>query len=405
MNTLPPPPAANLLSPSTADDSESPNGPDGLERLERLERLCVPDGSLGINRARGGICQLSANTDIEAIRAWLAEYSGSPHTLRAYRKEAERLLVWATRVAGKPMSSLSREDLLTFEAFLAAPGEEWIDTKLPRRGGGRRLFDGPLSPQSVHHALGILSGLFAYLVAAGYLAGNPMALRRQRKTGLQGRRLAVERYLDQGLWRYVLDFVEQMPQGTPRERQHFERARWLLRLLYGAGLRAAEAAQARAADLFERRGKWWLHVIGKGGVEGDVPIAEALMADFSRYRAFYQLPPLPRPKETTPLIMSLGGRAEHGLSSTAIYLTVKDIFSKAAQALGPEDGAWADKLQRASTHWLRHTAATHQADAGNDLRFIQKNLRHASLETTSIYLHVEDDRRHEATTIGQRQQP
>ncbi|HNY46650.1 MAG TPA: site-specific integrase, partial [Casimicrobium sp.] len=52
-----------------------------------------------------------------------------------------------------------------------------------------------------------------------------------------------------------------------------------------------------------------------------------------------------------------------------------------------------------STHWLRHTAATHQADAGTDLRFIQKNLRHASLETTALYLHAEDDRRHQATTI------
>lgn len=29
---------------------------------------------------------------------------------------------------------------------------------------------------------------------------------------------------------------------------------------------------------------------------------------------------------------------------------------------------------------------------------IQKNLRHASLETTAIYLHADDDRRHEATT-------
>jgi integrase/recombinase XerC len=55
-------------------------------------------------------------------------------------------------------------------------------------------------------------------------------------------------------------------------------------------------------------------------------------------------------------------------------------------------------LRRASTHWLRHTAATHQADAGNDIRFIQKNLRHASIETTAIYLHAEDDRRHSQTT-------
>jgi integrase/recombinase XerC len=62
------------------------------------------------------------------------------------------------------------------------------------------------------------------------------------------------------------------------------------------------------------------------------------------------------------------------------------------------DPVGADKLRRASTHWLRHTAATHQADAGNDLRFIQKNLRHASLETTAIYLHADDDRRHAATT-------
>ncbi|MCY1493857.1 hypothetical protein D9M68_277060 [compost metagenome] len=34
-----------------------------------------------------------------------------------------------------------------------------------------------------------------------------------------------------------------------------------------------------------------------------------------------------------------------------------------------------------------------------DIRFIQKNLRHASIETTGIYLHAEEDRRH-AHTVG-----
>ena len=88
----------------------------------------------------------------------------------------------------------------------------------------------------------------------------------------------------------------------------------------------------------------------------------------------------------------------HAVLQTAIYLVVKEVFRRAAAALDASDPVGAATLRRASTHWLRHTSATHQADAGNDIRFIQKNLRHASIETTAIYLHAEDDQRHAATT-------
>lgn len=84
--------------------------------------------------------------------------------------------------------------------------------------------------------------------------------------------------------------------------------------------------------------------------------------------------------------------------AAALYLIVKEVLRRAAAALEIGDPAGAAILRRASPHWLRHTAATHQADAGSDLRFIQKNLRHASLETTSLYLHAEDDERHRKTT-------
>lgn len=103
-----------------------------------------------------------------------------------------------------------------------------------------------------------------------------------------------------------------------------------------------------------------------------MPISEALMLDHGRYRAFHGLSPLPAPNEATPLIMSLGGDRERCLTPTAIYLIMKNVFVQAAEALASADPAGADKLRRASTHWLRHTAATHQADAGNDLRFMQK---------------------------------
>ena len=51
------------------------------------------DGREGSNRSRGGRCQLKASNDIEAVSAWLAEYADTPHTLRNYRTEVERLLL------------------------------------------------------------------------------------------------------------------------------------------------------------------------------------------------------------------------------------------------------------------------------------------------------------------------
>ena len=356
------------------------------------------DGSLGTNRALSSVRQTAADTDVDALRLWLAEYAGSPHTLRNYRKEAVRLIIWATQCLGKALSSLNREDLLIYESFLANPSGDWIDPSLPRRGGGRRLLEGPLSASSVRQAMGILSGLFGYLVAAGYLAGNPLALRRRRSESKSSRRSAVERYLDHDLWQFVLDFIDTVPRSTVREKQHYERVRWLFRLLYGAALRASEVAQAKSCDLELRRGKWWLCVIGKGAVEGDVPVSDELMADLARYRQFHGLPAVPAAQEKTPLVMSVAGRIDRFLTPTAIYLIVKEVFRRAADSLEATDPGKADTLRRSSTHWLRHTAASHQADAGNDIRFIQKNLRHASIETTAIYLHAEDDQRHAQTT-------
>lgn len=116
------------------------------------------DGSLGTNRASGRHRQIAADTDVEAVRLWLAEYTAS-HTLRSYRKEVIRLLLWATQALGKPLSSLTREDFLLYERFLAAPTADWTDPDRPRKGSTRRLFEGPLSERSRHQALGILSGL------------------------------------------------------------------------------------------------------------------------------------------------------------------------------------------------------------------------------------------------------
>lgn len=353
-------------------------------------------GCTGTNRAPTGVArQIAANDDVAAIGLWLAEYHDSPHTFRSYRKEAERLLIWATQVRGKPVSSLTREDVIAYEAFLAQPPAAWCDDSLARRGEHRRLFTGPLAERSRRQALGILSGLFNYLVRAGYLAGSPFVLHRRRAR--RGTPRKVERYLDRALWDEVLRLVDDWPRSTARECQRYERARWVLRFLYETALRVSEAAAACEGDFQRVRGRWWLHVVGKGGVEGGIPLSDGLMADFARYRGFHGLPTVPVDHGKTPAILGIAGRTS-ALTPTAVYQIVKGTFGHVADTLQPEDGSKAARVRRASTHWLRHTAATHQAEDGTPIHHIQQNLRHSSIGTTSIYLHAEEDARHASTT-------
>ena len=63
------------------------------------EKLVVPhevDGSMGLHRAPRASCVLRANNDYEAVQAWLSLHE-APATQRAYRKEAERLLLTKCR--------------------------------------------------------------------------------------------------------------------------------------------------------------------------------------------------------------------------------------------------------------------------------------------------------------------
>lgn len=375
-----------------------------METFEKVIGLPVPlerfplsgelNGRWGRNRGNGG-SQISAETDLEAIQTWLAEFKDSPHTWRNYRKEVERLLLWSLLERGKPFSSLTREDLAAFEVFLTnpSPWEHWCGPRAPRKSAQWRPFQGPLSGNSCRQALIIINALFTYLVDAGYLAGNPLALRRRRSTSTI-KPETVERFLDSALWQHVLSFVETLPVETSRQQVVYERVRYLLTLLYLLGPRVSEVASHTMGSFIEVRGKWWWRVTGKGGKNARIPVNQEMLAALVRYRTFYGLPALPLPQEETPLILNL--RGNRGIGANMVYRIVKAVMQEAAKELMTIQPHQASKLHKASTHWLRHTAITHQADAGIELRYLNKSARHAKLETTAIYLHADEENWHEA---------
>src|ERR1035437_7911457 len=189
--------------------------------------------------ARAGHRQIAADTDHDALLAWLARYSDSANTFANCRKEAERLFLWCRVELGKPLSSVTHEDLLLYQHFLGdpQPTDRWVmvaGRKLPRSHTGCRPFAGPLSPASQRQAMVTLNSMLSWLVQAGYLAGNPLALSRQRRSNVHPR---VVRFLEDDLWAQVKTTINSMPVATSRELATQARVRWLFSLLYLCGLR------------------------------------------------------------------------------------------------------------------------------------------------------------------------
>lgn len=369
------------------------------------------DGSQGRNRAITRN-QLSANDDRSAVLAWLARYCDSPATLSSYRKEAERLMLWCTLQHAVALSDLTHEDLMVYQRFLTdpQPEERWVmapGQKPPRNSPLWKPFAGPLSPSSQRQTLSILNAMLTWLVEAGYLAGNPLALGRRKKRLVAPR---VSRFLPMEHWQVVKNTIEAMPVASNRDRQHAARCRWLFSLLYIGGLRASEVCNSTMGAFFNQRGtdgrhRWWLVVTGKAEKTRLIPATGELMTELMRYRKANGLTQLPTETDDTPLMIPIIGPCKP-MARTALHEVVKGVMRESAARIrrqGTEFEATATHLEQASAHWMRHTAGSHMSDKA-DLKMVRDNLGHSNISTTSIYLHSEDDARHDATSAAHRAQ-
>lgn len=261
----------------------------------------------------------------------------SPHTVRAYVATAARLL---DRLGAASWQDLARIDATTLRSQLAVRRADGIGNTSAARE---------------------LSALRAFITFAKEQSGET----DQAAPRLRGPRIK------KGLPRPV----------TPDEAVHLadsigddaredwiaSRDRAVLLLLYGAGLRIAEALAlpANILPLGEA-----LTITGKGNRQRMVPILPLLREAIADYVAKC---PWPLDKDQPLFRGAKGGPLSQGM--------VQKAMARARIALGLP--------ATATPHALRHSFATHLLGAGADLRSLQELLGHASLSSTQIYTKVD----------------
>lgn len=361
------------------------------------EALVVPtdvDGSNGDFRAPRATCTLRANNDYAAIQAWLA-LQDSDATQRAYRKEAERLVLWAVLEQGRALSSLTTEDAVAYRQFLRrpTPRARWVGPARPRSAPDWRPFQGELSPRSVNYALSVIGAMFRWLIEQRYVLANPFAGIKVRGANRRAP-MEADHVFTQHEWallRGVADGLEYVPEWTLEAAQ---RVRFILDFWRDTGLRPNEMAIARLGSIFrDDAGDDWCRVIGKGSREGDVAVPLSALGALERYLVQRGLPTTrSRWNPVTPLVPRFDD-PDHGISTGRLRVLLERFFRFASDRLSQVHEGLAQKLLGATPHWLRHTHATHALQRGVDLKTVQDNLRHASVSTTSIYLHTDKARR------------
>ena len=267
------------------------------------------------------------------------ERNASPHTLRAYGEDLAQFSEYLRRELGRPPKPGDVDHLLV-RGFLA---------ELHQRG---------LRKSSSARTLAGLRSFFRYLCREGRLAANPA---RAIQTPRQEKR--IPSVLDEAQAASLLDL--------PGDGTAAVRGRAILELLYGTGIRCAEAT---ALDVHEvDMGARMVRVLGKGRKERIVLFGSRAQVAL---RAWLLERDRQRPRTDALFLNARGGRLSDRSVRTLVATRVKQV------ALA----------RRCSPHTLRHSFATHLLMRGADLRAIQELLGHASLSTTQRYTHV--DTRH-----------
>lgn len=288
----------------------------------------------------------------------------SPHTVRAYVREARSLLEYLASLTDDVDSALAELTLQDVRAWL-----------------GTRQVSGDSRATLARHSAAIRT-FSTWLHKNGYTKIDAAArLKAPRPDNELPTVLTREQVSD------LLDAARNRAHGTPAEAQSGTQAGaddlgaqamavrdWsAFEMLYATGIRISELVGLDVADVAADN---TVKVRGKGNKERIVPFGRPARVALDEWLAAREKMRRANPKMGPAVYVGArGGRIDPRILRTSLaeLCRLADV---------PE----------ISPHDLRHTAATHLLDGGSDLRSVQEILGHSSLGTTQRYTHVSAER-------------
>lgn len=379
-------------------------GADQLAPLERLQLVGALSGETGVNRAHS-FCFIQAHHDLAAVRTYLHKFRHQPKTMRAYTKELERFVLWSVMVQRKALSSCLAEDCEAYKDFIAALPAEFVGPRCARtRSRWRPFAPSGLSANSQRYAVQVIRTAFKWLVDVRYLAANPWQVVNDPITIMAVAKLQIERALPATLWQQVRQALHVRCEHPHAQQLRIARAAILL--MGQSGLRREEAARARREHLTRSQVSasttpiWELMVIGKRNRARIVPISEETMRALRLHWHDRQLN-FEAPEAQGPLLSALclpatlATQRKYAQAHPPGYHadSLGRLVTRSCAQLAGEDDTLTDEerqgLIAVSAHAFRHTFGTQATAHHMPINVVQKILGHASIDTTSLYVHAE----------------
>ena len=279
---------------------------------------------------------------LEGFADFLAlEQGASPRTSEAYRRDVERLALYALTKGARTPTDISSRVLREFVYHLKDLG---------------------LAPASIRRNVSSVRTYFRFLLGDGHVVRDPS-----------------ERLETPKRWRSLPDVLSVDEVGRLLAAPSLDdpltfRDRALLELAYGAGLRVSEWITLAVRDVLFEEGL--VRVFGKGSKERLVPIGRSAIGAVAIYLRELR-PRLERGEGKGILLLNARGRP---LTRMGAWKILRRYVEKA------------QITKHVSPHTLRHSFATHLLEGGADLRVVQELLGHATISTTQLYTHVTGER-------------